>query len=97
MRIMLTAVTPPCDLTINQLEKCAEADHIPCSSALSFALKNSSLKLIKESGVILSMTYLDFLFDTYNRCYTFLHQSSDLVDGLYCTQAREHKFSSVIR
>ena len=48
---MLTSVTPPCDLTISQSEKCAEADHIRCNSPLSFALKNSPLKLIKESGV----------------------------------------------
>ena len=37
---MLTPVTLPCYLTINQSENCAKADHIPWGSPPSLGLQN---------------------------------------------------------
>ena len=47
---MLTPVTPPCYLTINQSENCARADHIPWNALPHLAFKNALLKPLRESG-----------------------------------------------
>ena len=46
-----TPVTPPCYLTINQSENCAQAHHIPCNPPfLHLAFKNALLKPFGEFG-----------------------------------------------
>ena len=51
---MLTPVTPPCYLTNNQSQNCAQADHIPCNHPPPhlphLAFKNALLKPTGEFG-----------------------------------------------
>ena len=49
---MLSPVTLPCYLTINQSENCAQADHIPWNALPHLAFKNVLLKPMREFGVL---------------------------------------------
>ena len=45
---MLTPKIPPCYLTINQSENCAQAEHTPCDPLPHTVFKNPSLKANKH-------------------------------------------------
>ena len=74
---MLTPVTLPCYVTVNQAESCAWADHMPWDTKC-FA---QSRQGVWAFWALMSWTPCKA---SYNKCCTFLHHNLMAVGWLYC-------------